>query len=114
MHELGIVFHIIESLEQIGVENNLHRVSSVTLEVGEVSTVVPDSLMDCWKWSVTKTLLLKDSLLKFEILSAVTHCDTCGKSHATVEYGKVCPHCQSEDTYLITGNEVNIKEIEAM
>ena len=33
MHELGIVFHIIRSVEDVARENNIHRVSSVTLEL---------------------------------------------------------------------------------
>ncbi len=40
MHELGIVFHIIDSVEAVGKENSLQAVSSVTLELGEVSTVI--------------------------------------------------------------------------
>ena len=35
MHELGIVFHIINSLEKIGEENQLKEVASVTLEIGK-------------------------------------------------------------------------------
>ena len=30
----------------------------------------------------------------------------------TVRYGKICPHCGSENTWLLRGNEVEIKEIE--
>ena len=40
MHELGIVFHIIDSIEEVGRQNKLRRVSTVTLELGEVSGVV--------------------------------------------------------------------------
>ena len=47
MHELGIVFHIIDSLEKIVVENKLSEVASVTLEIGEVSGVVDSYLKDC-------------------------------------------------------------------
>ena len=36
MHELGIVFHVIKSVEKIGEENGLTNVASVTLELGEV------------------------------------------------------------------------------
>ena len=50
MHELGVVFHVIESVENIGKENQLTKVASVTLEVGEVSGVVPSYLTDCWKF----------------------------------------------------------------
>ena len=29
----------------------------------------------------------------------------------TVPQGKICPHCGSDQTWLLTGNEVNIKDI---
>ena len=47
MHELGIVFHIIRSVEEVGRENRIRRVSAVTLELGEVSGVVESDLQDC-------------------------------------------------------------------
>jgi hydrogenase nickel incorporation protein HypA/HybF len=113
MHELGIIFHIIKSIEEVGEENNLTAVQSVTLEVGEVSTVIPDYLKDCWRWAADKTELLKGAELKVEIIDAVTICEDCGKTYPTVEFAKICPYCKSENTYLLTGNEVNIKQIEA-
>ena len=51
MHELGIVFHIIDSIEEVGRQNKLRRVSTVTLELGEVSGVVHTYLEDCWHWA---------------------------------------------------------------
>ena len=55
MHELGIVFHVIKSVEKIGEENGLTNVSSVTLELGEVSGAIPHELESCWNWAVKKT-----------------------------------------------------------
>ena len=49
MHELGIVFHIIRQVEEIAVSNKVNEVKKVTLEIGEVSGVVPSYLEDCWK-----------------------------------------------------------------
>ena len=51
MHGLGIVFHIIDSIEEVGRQNKLRRVSTVTLELGEVSGVVHTYLEDCWHWA---------------------------------------------------------------
>ncbi len=113
MHELGIVFHIIRSVEQVAAENQLEKVSAVVLELGEVSGVIPDYLTDCWKWAAAKTELVEGSELKIETLSAITHCDHCGRDYPTVAHGKTCPHCGSGETWLLTGNEVSIKEIEA-
>ena len=47
-----------------------------------------------------------------EPVEAVTHCEACGRSYATVEHGKTCPHCGSGETYLLQGREVMIKQIE--
>lgn len=113
MHELGIVFHIIDTLEKVGQENKLKRVSKVTLELGEVSGILNDYLQDCWKWAAGKSELLRGTLLEAEILPAVTVCDDCGKTYGTVAHGKRCPYCSSENTHLLSGNEINIKEIEA-
>ena len=57
---------------------------------------------------------MKDSELKIENLEAVTFCEDCQKTYPTLKYKKICPYCGSERTYLLTGNEYNIKEIEAM
>lgn len=113
MHELGIVFHIIKSVEQVAADNSLERVSAVVLELGEVSGVVPDYLTDCWKWAAAKSEVVNGAELRIEILPAVTHCDGCGKDYPTVAHGRVCPYCQSGNTWLLTGNEASIKEIEA-
>lgn len=114
MHELGVVFHVIRTVENLARENDITEIKSVTLEIGEVSTVVEDYLRKCWKWSVEKksTMLMQTELL-VEKIEAVTYCEDCERTYRTVDYGKICPHCGSEHTYLIAGNEFNIKEIEA-
>ena len=45
MHELGIVFHVIKTVERVGAENDLTRVAGVTLELGEVCGAIQH--MDC-------------------------------------------------------------------
>ena len=83
MHELGVVFHIIDSLEEVAKENDVTQIQSVTIEIGEVSTVIPHYLTDCWEYP-------------------------------TVQHGRICPYCGSEKTWLLKGNELNIKEVEVI
>lgn len=113
MHELGLVTHIVRTIEDISIEEQLTNVSSVTLELGEVSGVIPDYLTDCWKYFKVKSELLKEADLKIFMIPAVTLCEDCNGTYSTVKYKKTCPHCGSGTTYLKTGNEFNIKEIEA-
>lgn len=114
MHELGIVFHIIEQVNKLAIENDVKHIASVTLEVGEVSAVIPYFVEDCWNWAVKKETVLKNAKIKIEQIDAVTYCEDCGKTYSTVEHAKICPHCGSEHTYLLKGNEVCLKEIEAI
>ena len=111
MHELGVVFHIADMVERIAKENEAEHVRSVTMEIGQVSTVIPSYLVDVWKWNCKRVPLLEGCELLVETIKAITYCDACGKTYETVPQGKICPHCGSERTYLLTGNEVNIKEI---
>ncbi|MBR0207517.1 MAG: hydrogenase maturation nickel metallochaperone HypA [Oscillospiraceae bacterium] len=114
MHELGTVFYVIEQVEKICRENDLTVVGSVTLEIGEVSGIIPEYIVDCWNWARAKSEFMKTAELKIENLEAVTYCEDCQKTYPTLKYKKICPYCGSEHTYLLTGNEYNIKEIEAM
>ena len=112
MHELGIVFYIIRDVRQAAEENHVKHVSGVVMNIGEVSTVVPHLLSDCWRWAADKEDLLKGCELKVNVIPAVTWCDGCKSEYETVRYGRICPRCQSEKTWLLRGNEVEIKEIE--
>ena len=116
MHELGIVNYVVKQVEKLAVENELTKVESVTLEFGEVSGVVPSYLVKYWDWYVKKeehAALLGDSVLKYETLPAITWCDNCKGEYPTVQYGKTCPYCGSGETWLLRGQEMNIKEIVA-
>lgn len=113
MHELGVVFRVLDMVEEVAAENELTEVESVTLELGEVSTVIESYLQNCWKWAVKKRPeALWETKLMVEKIPAITYCEDCQQTYGTVEHGKICPHCGSEHTYLIQGNEFNIKEIE--
>lgn len=113
MHELGVVFHCIDQIKNVAAENNVSKISRVTVELGEVSTVIPHLFEDVWKWAIKKEDILRECELDLQIIHALTYCENCENTYDTVTYGKTCPHCGSERTYLKTGNEVIIKEIEA-
>ena len=111
MHELGIVTYVVNAVEKIAKEQKVEKIERVTLEIGEVSGIVPEYLVDCWNYFKKKHSLLMDSELQYEILPAVTFCENCKQEYATVQFGKICPKCGSEETYLLFGQECSIKEI---
>ena len=113
MHELSIVLHVAKTLDELAVENHLKKIGSVTLEVGEVSGIMTEYFEECWDYFKKKDPLIEDSALRIEIHKAVTFCEDCKQEYETVRYGRTCPYCGSEHTYLLEGNECIIKEIEA-
>ncbi len=113
MHELSVVFSIIRTVEEVARENHVSDVASVTIRLGEVSTVIPHYLTDCWNWAVKRTEILRHAELRIEQIPAVTWCCGCSREYPTVTYGKICPYCGSRDTFLVRGNEFLIQEIEA-
>ena len=112
MHELGIVFYIIRDVKTAAEEHGVEKVSAVQMDIGEVSTIVPEYLKDCWRWAADKEDMLRGCELKINVIPAVTHCDDCGCDYPTVAHGKTCPGCGGGNTWLLRGNEVEIRSIE--
>jgi hydrogenase nickel incorporation protein HypA/HybF len=113
MHELGIVVKVLEQVDAAAAQYGAEQVLKVTMEVGEVSTIVPDLFTDAFNWAKKKTVYAKDAALEMIIIEGRTYCRGCGETYRTTEFGKTCPHCGSTDTYLITGDQVIIKDIAA-
>ena len=114
MHELGIVFHVIDKVEKIAKENNVKKVTRVDLEIGEVSLVIPSYFQDVWKWAIKKTTYMQECECNLIILEAISFCKDCQETFKTTTNAKVCPKCGKSNTYLVTGNEINLKDIEVV
>ena len=89
MHELGIVFHIIRTVEDVARQNGVTRIRRVTLQLGEVSGVVESYLQDCWKWAAAKSELLPGAVLTVE---TIPRRDRVRGLRPTVPHRAVWPH----------------------
>lgn len=114
MHEIGTLLSVCRTVDDIIEENQLSAAEQVTLEVGEVSGILPEFLYKGWGFVSARSRYAQHAALKVEMLPAVTLCRDCGAEYGTVEHGKICPRCGSDHTVLLCGNEYNIKEIAAV
>lgn len=112
MHELGIMFHIINKVEGIARENQLAEIEALVLQVGELSSVVPQYIRACYPAAVYGTIL-ENTVLEIEMLPANALCQSCKQVYNVVEHRRICPSCGSEEFELLCGREFNIKEIRA-
>ncbi len=114
MHELSIVFEVIDQIEEIAKKNNVKEVTHLTLELGEVSTVIPDYFRDCFSWAIKKSTYMKNCELEIVVLQAMSYCRDCKKTFKTTQYGRECPYCKNTNTYLLTGEEISIRDIKVI
>ncbi|MCR5333071.1 MAG: hydrogenase maturation nickel metallochaperone HypA [Bacilli bacterium] len=114
MHELGIVVHVIKQIEELAKNNKVKEVKELTLEVGEVSGVVKEYFVDAFNWAIKKTEYMKNCKLNLIIIEGISFCEDCQQTFKTTEFGKKCPNCGSERTYLVTGRDVVIKDVKVI
>jgi hydrogenase nickel incorporation protein HypA/HybF len=110
MHELGIVYEVINIVDRFAKENNLTTVDKIVLEVGQLSQVIPRFLEECYPAAVSETPY-EHTKLEIIVLPANAKCKTCNQVYNIIEYRKICPKCHSEEYDLISGWEFNIKEV---
>ena len=110
MHELGILMEIVKTVEKFAVENQVDKIETLVLQIGEISSVIPEYMKKVYPAAVEDTML-ENAELEIEILPANGLCLDCGKEfHATV-YGGICPDCGSRNMKLVSGRDFFIKEI---
>lgn len=110
MHELGILYHVVEQVSRIAEQNRLTQIDTLVLQVGELSGVVPRYLEACYPAAADGTML-QNTKLKIETLPANGRCRACGKVFGLTEHAKTCPQCGSGDHEILGGREFFIKEI---
>ena len=112
MHELGIVIEVVKQVEELAKQNDVEKVTKLTLEVGEVSGVVKEYFLDAFKWFIKKSQYMKECELEYVSIEGISYCQDCKKTYPTTKFGKECPYCHSPRTYLVSGQEVKIKDIQ--
>lgn len=112
MHELGIMFNVVRSVERFARENNVTKIDTLVLQVGELSPVVPQYIEACYPAAVDGTLL-QDTKLRIEIIPGNALCRKCNTVFNLLQNRGACPDCSEKDFEVLSGKEFMIKEIVA-
>jgi len=112
LHELGIVIEIVKTVEAFARDNGLTRIDTLVLQIGELSSVIPKYVEDCYPAAVESTMLAETGL-KIEIMPGNALCGKCQKVFNVITCDKKCPACGNGDWELLSGKEFMIKEIVA-
>jgi hydrogenase nickel incorporation protein HypA/HybF len=109
MHELSLCRSIYGIVERAA---GGQHVISVTLEVGELRQVIPDTLRYCWGIVTEETPLANSQLLITQHPGLII-CDDCGHQTAMRSIPRLrCDHCSGTDVRVISGEEFMVRSLE--
>lgn len=111
MHELSIAQNILDVVKQNVPEDELDKVRSIKLRIGEFAGIVVDSLEFCFE-AVTADTSLEKAKLHIDNVSVKGKCKTCKKSFDIKENMFKCPYCESLNVEMSSGAELQIVEFE--
>lgn len=108
MHEMSLTQSIVEICEQHAAGQ---RVLSVTLEIGKLAGVVPESVEFCFAACAAGTVLEGASLV-IEIIHGKGLCHSCGAEFGCNSHYEPCPGCEGYQVELLAGEELRVKELD--
>ncbi len=116
MHEMSYVIRFVnlaaESiLQEYQEEKNAPAVISISVEVGEMSNVLPEYLQKYYPRVVKGTILEGSKLLTIPVAARIL-CEDCGNEyHPEKEHEYLCPRCKSARGKILSGRGVTLSEI---
>ena len=111
MHELAITEQIAKIANEHGEKNKASQITDLYLVIGELSTVIDDSVQFYWDL-ITENTLCEGAKLHFKRIPALFLCRDCGKEYSLVG-GELtsCPKCQSNQMKILQGKEFHLDSI---
>ena len=110
---MSIARNIVEIVEETLRDEPGARVERVTVRVGSMVAVAPDSLTFCYD-AITADTALAGSTLVVEEIPASFRCNACREVSTAREFVFRCPRCGGTDLTHLTGNELVVGEIEVV
>jgi hydrogenase nickel incorporation protein HypA/HybF len=104
------MIEVVKTVEDFAKRSGVSRIDTLILQIGELSSVVPQYVKACYPAAVDGTML-EETKLNIEILPGNAVCKACGDVFNLLKDGKTCPKCGCGDWELLSGREFMIKEI---
>jgi hydrogenase nickel incorporation protein HypA/HybF len=108
VHELSLSSAIVATVEKHAAGR---RVTLVTLRVGRLRQVVPDTLAFYFEF-VARGTVCEGARLEQEVLETRLRCVPCAAEWEVTVPAFRCPRCGGSDVAVVGGNELQVESIE--
>lgn len=113
MHELTVAVQIRNAVETELADDAALVASSVYVQVGSLTGIVPEALEFAWPHAVSDSASLTSATLVIDWVEAQVHCRRCAEVHTISTLLSLrCPGCRSPDVELIGGDELDIVSVD--
>ena len=111
MHELSVTEAILDVASEHARRVNAARVTELYLVIGQLSSIVDESVQFYWDL-ISAGTLCEGARLHFQRVPAELQCLNCGQTYTLSGELTDCPHCHSARVKVLTGEEFYLDSIE--
>ena len=110
MHELSITESILEIVQRHASQANANHVTEIFLVIGQLSSIVDESVNFCWD-IVAKNTIAEGAVLHFRRIPAQFLCLECNHAFPLQPDEYECPACSSHQLKIVAGREFYLEAI---
>jgi hydrogenase nickel incorporation protein HypA/HybF len=111
MHELSVTQNILEIALRHAEQAGAQRILSLNLAIGELTSIVDDSVQFYWD-IIAKDTIAEGSALHFKRLPAELLCLDCNNRYSPADDLFTCPACQSAHLQIVAGRDFFLESID--
>ncbi|MHC1741241.1 MAG: hydrogenase maturation nickel metallochaperone HypA [Anaerolineaceae bacterium] len=111
MHELSVTESILNIALENAAKTNASKVTSINLVIGQLSSIVDDSIQFYWD-TISEGTVCVGAKLNFERIPALLKCQDCQNEFEIGPELIPCPNCGSYRSIIIHGEEFYVDSIE--
>lgn len=110
MHELAVTQGILNIALESAREANNARIIEINLVIGELSSVVDDSVQFYFD-AMSENTAAEGAKLTFRRIPALFECTACNQQFKRKEHTFLCPHCGADARICEGGTEFYIESL---
>lgn len=111
MHELAVTQSILKIALDHAEKANAKRVADLNIVIGELATMVDDSIQFYWE-IIAKDTIAENAVLHFRRVPAELECLSCAEKYHPADGDLACPECGSLRVKVIAGEEFLLESID--
>ncbi|HEX7973709.1 MAG TPA: hydrogenase maturation nickel metallochaperone HypA [Anaerolineales bacterium] len=111
MHELAVTESILEIAQRHAEQAGAKRITGLHIAVGQLSSIVDDSVQFYWDIIAAGTLA-EAAALEFRRIPIELICQVCGRRYTPAKEDFACPDCASERIKVVAGEEFYLEAID--